>query len=364
MSYFIKPKIITAPISVEILEQFNIGKEVLILVSNSLIKAFNLNQLFKKLNQDRNLYIYNHVRPDAPFEDLDRIIEEQKQNSLETIIAIGGGSVLDAAKALSISFEGIDYKDVFYKNAGLPNNKIPVLAIPTTAGTGAELSFGAIIYDNYNNLKGGLRGEIIQPNNVLIDARLHNHCPFKLKAEVGFDCLTHAIETYISKKSNALVKIQSISCIQNIFKYLIPACKDNDYYSMEKIAISSAMMGLNLAFSSTCLPHRIQYTIGPLTKTSHAQGLIAIYRGWLRHLFDINLKELEELSSDLGMTSYEFLEKANKLKKELNIDYSISDLGVSPDQIDIISKSVTGNVSADPSYRNIETINNILKNSL
>lgn len=363
-NYFIKPKILVAPISTEAIKNFNIGGEVLVLVSKTILKNFKLQLIFDELSKERNLYIFNHIRPDAPFEDLDRVIEELKNKSINTIIAIGGGSIIDAAKALSISFENVDYKDVFYKKDEIPNKKIEVLAIPTTAGTGAELSFGAIIYDNINSVKGGLRGEILQPDNVLIDANFHNACPFKLKAEVGFDCLTHAVETYISRKSNPLVRNQSVSCIQNVFKYLIPACKENDIQAMEKIAISSALMGINLAYSSTCLPHRIQYIIGPLTKTSHAQGLIALYKGWLNHLHEINLPELNFLASDLGMSSINFLGQIQYIKDKLNIDYAISDLGIEKNQIEEIARGVTGNVSADPSYKDINTIQNILINSL
>jgi len=364
MNYFIKPKVIVAPVSADSLGEFNIGKEVLILMSKTVSKNFNLNSIFNELGNNRNLYIYSHIRPDAPFEDLDLVIDEMKSKQLNTIIAIGGGSVIDAAKTLSISFEGTSYKDIFYKKENVPNKKIEVIAIPTTAGTGAELSFGAIIYDNYNGVKGGVRGEIVQPNGVLIDANLHNYCPYKLKAEVGFDCLTHAVETYISKKSNPLVRNQSVHCIQNIFNYLVPACKENSLHAMEKIAISSALMGVNLAYSSTCLPHRIQYVIGPISKTSHAQGLIALYRGWLKHLEMTDLKELNDLSRDLGMDKSQFVKKIASLKKELEIEYSISDLGIKKEQIAEIANNVTGNVSADPSYENINSIINILKHSL
>jgi alcohol dehydrogenase class IV len=363
-NYYIKPKILVAPFSAEVIKQFKIGDEVLVLVSNTILKTFELQVIFDELSKESNLHVYNHVRPDAPFEDLDRVIKELKNKPINTIIAIGGGSIIDAAKALSVSFEDVNYKDVFYKKAAIPNKKIAVLAVPTTAGTGAELSFGAIIYDNINSVKGGLRGEILQPDSVLIDANFHNACPFKLKAEVGFDCLTHAIETYISRKSNPLVRIQSVNCIQNIFKFLATTCKENDIQAMEKIAISSALMGINLAYSSTCLPHRIQYVIGPLTKTSHAQGLIALYKGWLNHLYEINLPELNNLASDLGMSTKEFLSEIKYLKKELNIDYTILDLGVKKSQIEEVALGVTGNVSADPSYKDLNTIQNILINSL
>ncbi len=362
--YFLKPKIFIAPISRESLEAFDIGNNVLILVSKTILKNFNLNAVFDALATTRNIFVYSHIRPDAPFEDLDLIITELKSEKIDYIIAIGGGSIIDAAKTLSISFEGICYKDIFYGKATLPTTKIKTLAVPTTAGTGAELSFGAIIYDQENSKKGGVRGEIVQPTAVLIDANLHNACPFKLKAEVGFDCLTHAVETYISRKSHELVRVQSVNCIQTIFQYLVSACKENDFHAMQQIAISSALMGLNLAYSSTCLPHRLQYVIGPMTHTSHAQGLIALYKGWLTNLVASETQELKDLVFDLGVTRDEFINKVNGLKRDLNIEYSLTTLGINPQQIEVIANKVTGNVAADPSYTGHNTISNILKYAL
>jgi alcohol dehydrogenase class IV len=362
--YYIKPKISTEKISIEAIERFPLGKQVLVITSKTVSKNYGLSDIFNALKKNYNLYIFNHIRPDAPFEDLDLVLKELKGVALDSIVAIGGGSTIDAAKALSISFGDVSYKEVFYGNKPIPTTKVPLLAIPTTAGTGAELSFGAIVYDKENGKKGGIRGEIIQPDYVLIDASLHNGCPKYLKAEVGFDCLTHAIETYISKKSSPIVKIQSINCINTIFRHLEPACKENSLEDMEKVAIASTLMGINLAFSSTCLPHRIQYVIGPLTGTSHAKGLIALYRGWLNHSISLNLPEWSELMNDLEMSIDTFLNKIQSLKKELGIDYSILDLGITIDQIEEIAKNVTGNMGLDPSYKNTGSIINILKKSI
>jgi alcohol dehydrogenase class IV len=363
-AYFIKPKIVVANLDTNVFKEFPMGKKVLVLVSKSVRLLFNLNKLFDSLSASRDLYIYDHIRPDAPFEDLDKIISGMADQRPDSIIAIGGGSVIDAAKALSVSFSGVSYKEVFYGKKEVPGTKIKVLAVPTTAGTGAELSFGAILYDGENKVKGGVRGEIIQPDFVLIDAKLHHACPLKLKAEVGFDCLTHAVETYISRKSNALVKIQSVSCIKAIFDHLPAACMDQSLYDMEKVAIFSTLMGINLAYSSTCLPHRIQYVIGPLTRTSHAQGLIALYKGWIPHLVENNTAQFSELARDLGMDTFDLYNKISNLKKILNIEYSLADLGLQENQLEAIAGEVSGNLAADPSYRDRGSIVNILKQSI
>lgn len=362
--YYIKPIIRTGKITVDEIKKFPIGKEILVITSKTVSSSYGMGKLLDGLKKDANVHVFNHIRPDAPFDDLDTVLKETKGLPLDSIIAIGGGSTIDAAKALSIAFGETSYKDVFYGKSPMPTKKIPLLAVPTTAGTGAELSFGAIIYDKANAKKGGIRGEIIQPNYVLIDAELHNGCPVKLKAEVGFDCLTHAIETYISTKSSNIVRMQSINCIKIIFQHLIPACKQNSFFDMEKVAIASTFMGINLAFSSTCLPHRIQYVIGPMTGTSHAQGLIAIYKGWLQYLYKERVPELSQLAADLGITVVAFLEQVHFLKKELDLDYGITRLGLEIDQLEKISTMVTGNVQADPSYQNENSIINILKLAL
>ena len=362
--YSIIPDILVEQVTNESLSKFNLGNTIAILVSKSVRRQFELDSIFDEFGKKRNLFVFDHIRPDAPFEDLDVVYNELKNIKLDGMIAIGGGSVIDAAKALSVSFEGIDYKDIFYGRAEMPKSKKKLLAIPTTAGTGAELSFGAIIFDAENNIKGGLRSTLIQPNAVLIDSRFHNACPFKLKAEVGFDCFTHAVETYISLKSNPITRMQSVDCINTIFDCLIPACKINDSQAMEKIAISSALMGINLAYSSTCLPHRIQYVIGPMTKTSHAQGLIALYRGWLVHSIEMNLEQWSNLMKDLNLNQGIFLEKVQNLKEELQIDYSIQDLGINKIELKEIAQKVTGNKGLDPSYKDLGSIINILHKSL
>jgi alcohol dehydrogenase class IV len=101
-----------------------------------------------------------------------------------------------------------------------------------------------------------------------------------------------------------------------------------------------------------------------MTGTSHAQGLIAIYKGWLQYLYNENVDELVDLATDLEMSVVQFLNKVDNLKKELSLNYGISKLGICQDNIENITSLVTGNVQADPSYKDINSISNILKLAL
>ena len=134
--------------------------------------------------------------------------------------------------------------------------------------------------------------------------------------------------------------------------------------ALKNMAIASSMMGVNLAYSSTCLPHRIQYIIGPLTNTSHAQGLIALYKGWIKLIAENKSKSgLNNLEYDLGR-GVNLVDKIHKLKEDLNINYSISTLGVNESQIEHIAEKTNGSVQNDPIYKSNETIIKILKESI
>jgi len=339
------------------------GSNIIVVCSNTVWNKSYIKKVINELKEDYRVKIYTHLQPNAPFSDLQKIIDENLEVKPDTIIAIGGGSVLDASKALSVSFAGLSINDLFYKNVDMPSESIHLVSIPTTAGTGAELSFGAIIYDDVNNVKGGIRGEVIQSNVVFIDAELYRTAPPKLLAEVGFDCLTHAMETYLSVKSDPLTRYQSVSAIKTVLEFL-PQAVAGDMEALKRMSIASAMMGINLAYSSTCLPHRIQYVIGPLTNTSHAQGLIALYTGWLKLIgTDKSKSGLLDLEKDMNSRE-DIIERIYGLKEELDINYTISTLGVKENQLEFISQNVKGSVQNDPCYVDNNTILNVLKHSL
>lgn len=334
-------------------------KQILILTSPSVARIESVAAFCDALSSMTSVTVFDKIRPDAPVHDLDELISTTTRPDL--IVGIGGGSVLDSSKALSVGWQGATIDDLFYKRKETPQTKILTYAVPTTAGTGAELSYGAILYDEAKSFKSGLRGKIIQPDKVFLDVDLYLQAPSKLIAEVGFDCLTHAVETYLSTASSPMVRYQSVAAIHIVLAHLTPAVA-KQRASVEQMAMAACLMGINLAMSTTCLPHRIQYAIGPMTKTSHAQGLIMLYRGWLP-VISLN-SSFENLCWDLGITSETLISKINNLKTQNKIDYRLGDFGMSEKDVDNISKQVTGNLANDPSYQSIETIKKIILDSL
>jgi alcohol dehydrogenase class IV len=360
MNYQLKPEIRVGRLS-DIIPQIEAIGNVLVLTSKSINKIHQIQEVFNY----QNCQVISSVEPELPFSNIEKIYEELKVFP-ELIIAIGGGSVMDLGKALSVSNDFLTLKGFFSRHLTNYEKCARLFSVPTTFGTGAETSFGSILYDDINGIKDGLRSKFIQSDLVIIDSKLYKSAPLKLMAESGFDCLTHAIETYLSLATNDIIKYQSIAAINIIFDELENAVNTKDDKSIVKMGIASMMMGLNLAYSSTCLPHRIQYVIGPITQTSHAQGLLMLYKGWFK-LINTKLdhqSEIQNLLNDLKMSFVELEEKIFLLRRRLNIDYGLSDFGIHEKDIDHIAKLVRGNLANDPFYTDLDSVKFLLKESL
>ena len=359
MDYQLKPEIKVGRVS-DIIPNIEALGSVLVLTSKSLNKIHRIQTIFDTVN----CQIISDVESELPFSYIEKLYQAI-QIIPDVIIAIGGGSVIDLGKALSVAKDFSTLKDLFEKKRTNYEKHAKLLAVPTTFGTGAETSFGSILYDDVNGIKDGLRSKIIQSDTVIIDSQLYLSAPSKLMAETGFDCLTHAIETYLSKSTNEVVKYQSIAAIKTVFDELESAVSKKDEKSIVKMGIASMMMGVNLAYSSTCLPHRIQYIIGPMTKTSHAQGLLMLYKGWFKLIHEQidERNEIQDLLRDLKMSFPELEEKIFSLRG-LNIDYGLLDFGINQENIDSIASLVDGNLANDPFYKDVNSIKFILQGSL
>lgn len=354
---------IVADLDIDLLSEKIFGSTVLVLSSKSILKIPDVATTIDALQKNHKCKIFT-ISAEVPIRELYQILNTPDFD-FTSILAIGGGSVIDAAKAISACENAEELRRLFDKEQKeIFDRQRTIIAVPTTSGTGAELSFGAIITDKDRGIKRGIRSPLIVPDWVIISPKLYQNMPYKLKAETGFDALTHSIETYLSKKSSPVVRYQSVNSIRTILNTLKPFCQDNDTASAEKMALASMFMGANLAHSSTCIPHRLQYVIGPLTNTSHAQGLAALYKGWLAQYAKRDIPEFENLCADLNLTKDEFIASINTLKATLGIDYNLTDFGLTKDDVPSMVATVEGNVGADPCYQSDETLTSIFEESL
>lgn len=284
-------------------------------------------------------------------EEAGRII---RKNKLNLIVGFGGGSAIDLAKGAAVAATSdISLSDYLVKGIPAPENLLPIIAMPTTAGTGSELSKGAILSDKNLAIKSGIRGKSLAPKVAIVDAAFTWSMPKKLTMETGFDALAHAIESYISLKANWHSENLSLQAIKIIGESLRKLNENlDDHEAREKMSYASMLMGMNLYNVGNCLPHRMQYPIGAATGTSHAAGVAALYPVWaraeyklvpdkVRNIFRAMVNQIPRNSSEAEKLMDNFL-------VELEMSTNLTELGIKEEQIPVMVKEIRGDISVDP----------------
>lgn len=293
-----------------------------------------------------------------------------KQSDVKIVIGFGGGSAIDAAKAVAV---GIGTKnnieDYLFKGRVPEKQTLPIIAIPTTSGTGSELSKGAIITSDKEKIKTGIRGENIIPQIAIVDALYTLTVPVKISMETGFDVLAHAIESYVSVKSNIFSEMLSEKAIKIVGKYL-SIIKENpdNIYARKQLSYASMIMGINLANVGTCLPHRMQYPIGGITDTSHAAGLAALYPSWVYHEYSVNDEKINNIFEYMGLKSVRSAEEAKKQIKDylqsIDLNYNLTQMKINHSDVEMLCDKVTGNIKNDKLADIQNIVNTIFSESI
>lgn len=269
-----------------------------------------------------------------------------KENDCDFVVALGGGSVMDAAKAMALM--AVNEGDVWdyvaaptSKRAVAPNDSLPVVAITTTAGTGSEVDFGGVISNPDTQEKTGLVHESITPVLAIVDPELMVSVPPEFTAYQGFDALFHATEVYLSNTHNPMSDMVCLTAIENVGKYLARAYRDgSDMEAREGMAFANMLSGYAMMLSATCSKHPLEHSLSAFhPQLAHGAGLIMISREWYkvfaeRHACD---ERLIAMAKALGKADasdpMDFVDELVKLQKACNVDQlKMSDYGITPDE--------------------------------
>lgn len=341
---------------------------LLITTGRSLIKygyLERLEQILKKLSPCSRIVIYDKISPNPRLSEVREASELGIENDVQIVIGFGGGSALDAAKAVAAGVADIDLLEKFLLKGLEPTEKtLPMIAIPTTAGTGSELSKAAILSSHEHHIKSGIRGKYMQPKVAIVDAVYTWSVPERITMETGFDVLAHAAESYVAVKANLFSEMLSEKAIKIVGKSLSTLKKDlDDHEAREQMAFASMIMGMNLANVGTALPHRMQYPIGIETDTSHGAGLIALYPSWIQHEQEVNPQKVRTILEWLGLKSASASDAFKDLQEQWGISYTLQAFGIEKNRLNTLAEQVTGNVGNDKLANCSGIINTILEES-
>ncbi len=208
--------------------------------------------------------------------DVDRLSQEYRPHQIEAVVGIGGGSVIDLGKALSAMLPHqnsiLDHLEGVGKGIAHSGVKLPYLAIPTTSGTGGEVTKNAVISEvGPNGYKKSLRHERLIPDGIIIDGNLLTSCPRRTTAACGLDAFTQLLEPFLSTTASPLTDAIALSGIEKVAQYFLPACGSsaNNPQVREGMAYASLCSGICLANAGLGIVHGLASPVGGLFPIPH-----------------------------------------------------------------------------------------------
>jgi alcohol dehydrogenase class IV len=262
-------------------------KRIFILTGKKSYVLSGAKKIFPKLLRDKEVNFYYKVSSFPTINELKKIIISLKRFSPDLIMAIGGGCVLDYAKAANtISIDSNLNKKIIYNK--VPLKKICKLAaIPTTAGSGAEVTSNAVIY--IDKIKYSIEGDLIKPDYFFLLPELVIKNSKKIKSSSGFDAIAQAVESMLSKKSNLKSIYFAKKSLKISLKNYLDYLKNPNYNNSQAMCLAANLSGKAISISKTTAPHAVSYPFTSLYNISHGHAVSLTLEKFLKFNF-INLK--------------------------------------------------------------------------
>ena len=273
------------------LKQFiedKVFKKVLVIAGNKSFELSGLKDFFSSI-ENKNIKFFFKKSFFPEYHELIQIIKEINQYLPDLIVAAGGGSVLDYAKiANALTLEENLEKKIISSRCKLikPNRKI--VAIPTTAGSGAEVTSNAVIY--VNNVKYSVEGELIKPNYFFLIPEFISGASNKIKSSAGFDAIAQSMESLISLKSSEISAKYAIESLKISLKYYINFLSNPSSDNTSAMAIAANLSGKAISISKTTAPHAVSYPFTSMFNISHGHAVSLTLEKFMLYNFK-NLKE-------------------------------------------------------------------------
>lgn len=297
--------------------------------------------------------------PDVPVESTVLVADEVREFKPDVVIGIGGGSCLDMAKCVALLLTHGGQPQDYYGELKVPGPVMPIIAMPTTAGTGSEVTPVAVLSDNTRSLKIGISSPYLIPMVAICDPELTLTCPPGLTAIAGSDAMTHAIEAFTATRrpvspgltqervfvgKNAISDQFALAAISLLWQGLETACTDgSDLAARAQVMQGATFAGLAFGVAGTAAAHAIQYPVGALTHTAHGSGVACLMpwvMEWNRPAIGA---ELEQMATAMGLDDSDAVIPAiSALFARIGIPPTLEKLGLAQDQLGLVAEQSCG----------------------
>ncbi|MGK9055001.1 iron-containing alcohol dehydrogenase [Neorhizobium petrolearium] len=297
--------------------------------------------------------------PDVPVESAMTAADEARPFAPDLVIGVGGGSCLDMAKCVALLLTHGGRPQDYYGEYAVPGPIMPLIAVPTTAGTGSEVTPVAVLSDAERMLKVGISSPFLIPTVSICDPDLTLSCPAALTAIAGADALTHAIEAFTAIRrepipgiaqqrvfvgKNALSDHFALGAITLLWEGLEAACEHgSDRSAREKVMLGATLAGLAFGVAGTAAAHAIQYPVGALTHTAHGLGvacLLPYVMTWNAPVIGDELGLIAQAAKLAGPDAV--IPALASLFERIGIPGNLSALGLAEDRLDWVADQSLG----------------------
>ncbi len=276
------------------------------------------------------------------FTDFEIVLQKAKKQDPDVVIGIGGGSVLDIAKLIAAQIDNTQTLNDIVGIGLLKQRNKKLICIPTTSGTGSEVSPNAILVDNENQKKGIISPYLV-PDIVIADAQLTIGLPAAITAATGLDALTHCLEAYTNKFAQPFVDIWAIEGVRLIAENIIAAVNDgNNIEAREKLLLGSLLGGFCLGPVNTAGVHALSYPLGSMYHIAHGLSNAMLLPYVMEFNIAANIKKYADIAIALGCkyivdditTANKGVEKIKELLQQCNVPNGLRQIGVKENTIE------------------------------
>ena len=331
------------------------GKKAVIVISNG--KSTKENGYLDTVKSEMSkagveTVVFDKIQPNPLKATAEEGGKFARENNCDFIVALGGGSVMDAAKAMAfMATNPGDLWDYIVGGSGkgqpMQEKPLPIVCITTTAGTGSEADQWGVISHDERNEKIGFGGwDELFPVLSIIDPELMKTVPPKFTAYQGFDALFHATECYISKGANMMSDMYALTAIENIASYLARAVKDgNDIEAREHVAFANTLSGIVMTICSTTAEHSIEHAMSAFHhELPHGAGLIMISKAFYEFFIEQHAcdERFIKMAQVMGIPNAnkpeDFITALVNLQKACGVEQlKMSEYGFTPDEFEAIA---------------------------
>ena len=351
--------------------------KLLLVTDKKLIETGVVELVTSELDKEKvNYVIYDNVIPNPTVNTVKDGLLIAQINNIDAIISVGGGSSIDTAKAIGIIMTNPEFNDVISLDglAETKNKALPIIALPTTAGTAAEVTINYVIIDESRTKKMVCVDVHDIPVIAIIDPDLMQHMPQTLAASTGMDALTHAMEGYITKNSWLMTDMFHINAISLIYKNLVKSVNNKEKEAIEKIAYAQYIAGMGFSNAGLGITHSMAHSLGAYFDTPHGIANAIL----LPHVMKFNGKVCPGLFKNMGnamgldmskVTDYEAVDKIvdaiKKLLIELNLPKTLEEVGIPEEMLPTLADQALKDICTPGNPRSVtkEDILNIYKES-